>query len=299
MENERTKYNGKLVAVKPIKFIKKQNPNPRPGDITRMEKTKQENLGKIFYDKSGYKMQIIEYYSKFNVTVKFIDDGTNYITSANLDNVKAGSVKNPYRTLECGGYYGLGPYICNRYMRPYKVWESMLRRTVTLKEDDPHYSTYKNTTVCEEWLCCQNFALWYIEYESLLAEGFEYNIDKDIHQWGKKNKIYSPETCCLVPKEVNDILVNIFLEKTTGLPIGVMKNGNGYSSYITSARYGDHVYLGHYQDPMEAFQKYREKKLYIIREISTEYYQKGALLEKDYNAIMKIDIYPYIENYEN
>ena len=61
------------------------------------------------------------------------------------------------------------------------------------KEKHP---TYENVYVCEEWHNFQNFAKWYYNnYYSINEERME--IDKDILY--KNNKVYSPDTCIIVP----------------------------------------------------------------------------------------------------
>lgn len=58
--------------------------------------------------------------------------------------------------------------------------------------------TYEGCTVCDEWLYFSNFKKWFDEN---YIEGFQ--LDKDIIIRG--NKVYSPQTCCFVPKEINII----------------------------------------------------------------------------------------------
>ena len=56
--------------------------------------------------------------------------------------------------------------------------------------------SYKECSVCEEWLNFQNFAKWW--YINYFEEG---DLDKDLLV--KDNKIYSPKYCCILPKQIN------------------------------------------------------------------------------------------------
>ncbi|HET8689672.1 MAG TPA: hypothetical protein VFM18_23950, partial [Methanosarcina sp.] len=86
--------------------------------------------------------------------------------------------------------------------KAYNVWHGILSRCYS-----PKNTNYKNygghgVTVCDEWLVFQNFARWYLEQYSEP----NWHIDKDILVKG--NKIYSPETCCIIPGELNTIISN-------------------------------------------------------------------------------------------
>ena len=62
--------------------------------------------------------------------------------------------------------------------------------------------TYIGCSVSEDFCNFQNFAEWYSHYKYECKYPLE--IDKDLLYEG--NKIYSPKTCCLLPKEINSTL---------------------------------------------------------------------------------------------
>ena len=62
--------------------------------------------------------------------------------------------------------------------------------------------TYIGCSVSDEFCNFQNFAEWYSHYKYECQYPLE--IDKDLLYEG--NKIYSPKTCCLLPKEINATL---------------------------------------------------------------------------------------------
>jgi len=88
-----------------------------------------------------------------------------------------------------------------------KCWVRMIRRCY---DKQSCYSTYSNCSVCEDWLIFTNFASWYKEH---YREGWQ--LDKDILSNGEK--IYSPETCCFVPIEINSIFTSRVKEDTKKL----------------------------------------------------------------------------------
>ncbi len=84
--------------------------------------------------------------------------------------------------------------------KAYDAWRRMLQRCY-----DPQYKidhpTYIGVECCEDWKDYQNFAKWFYT-TSNFHSGFE--LDKDLLVQG--NKIYSPETCCFLPSEINKTL---------------------------------------------------------------------------------------------
>ena len=81
----------------------------------------------------------------------------------------------------------------------YSRWESMLKRCYSKKFQESR-QTYKGCTVCEGWLLFSNFRKWMVTQE---WEGNQ--LDKDLLKDG--NKVYSPETCVFVSREVNIFVV--------------------------------------------------------------------------------------------
>ena len=84
----------------------------------------------------------------------------------------------------------------------YKSWFNMINRCYSpsiLKRRAGYMDCY----VCEEWLIYENFKEW---YDINFIEGYE--LDKDFLQEGASVKVYSPETCTFLPKEINGFLTN-------------------------------------------------------------------------------------------
>ena len=117
---------------------------------------------------------------------------------------KKDNIKHPLqKTVYDIGYIGMGKYNTSDNLVLYDKWSGILRRCCDKKFQEKHNS-YKDCIVDERWHNFQNFAEWFEEnYNSDVMQGWQ--LDKDI--LFKGNKIYSPETCCFVPQEINSLFV--------------------------------------------------------------------------------------------
>jgi len=79
----------------------------------------------------------------------------------------------------------------------YRKWKQMLRRCYSSNFHVKNQS-YIGCSVCEEWRLFSNFKMWMMSQD---WEGKE--LDKDMLFPG--NKVYSPDKCVFVDKEVNEL----------------------------------------------------------------------------------------------
>ena len=166
---------------------------------------KHELIGKQFKTNEGYTIEVVNYENKNRVTVKF-SCNPDYTIVSTTQNIKNGQIKYPYhKSIYNRGYYGVGPYkarINNIKTKAYVTWFSMMTRCYnpTYHKRQP---TYIDCEVCEEWLNFQNYAKWFEEnyYES----DYKLELDKDLFS---SSKVYSPDTCCFLPKKLNCRLKN-------------------------------------------------------------------------------------------
>ena len=122
-----------------------------------------------------------------------------------------------------------------------------------------------------------SFANWFYDETNGYKEG--YQLDKDILKKG--NKIYSPETCCFVPQEINTLLVKND-SKRGNLLIGVRKNGNGFQARLNIN--GDTKIIGTYSTQEQAFLVYKEEKESYIKYLADKI--KDNISPKVYNALI-------------
>jgi len=251
---------------------------------------KQDNkinrLGEINHNYQDCLMKIIEYNDCHNILVEFQDEfKANVHTDYRA--FKKGIVKNPYYPT----VYNIG-IIGNKYpksvngehIKEYETWNSMLKRCFNkaVKEKQP---TYQNVTCCDEWLNYENFYEWLHNQENFdkWLNGKKWMVDKDI--LSKGNKIYSPETCCLVPINVN----NLFTKRNASrgsLPIGVSKWRNKFQATCDNPFTNKAEYLGLHNTPFKAFQTYKKYKEKIIKQVAQIEFDNKNIIRKCYDAMM-------------
>lgn len=194
-------------------------------------------IGEINKNTKGTKMEIIKIINKNNLSVKFLDKHGYIKDHVQYINFLRGQVKNPYDiTVYTAGYIGVGIHkvaIKQKITDVYKAWSSMLRRCYSESNAQNNKSYYNKVTVCDKWHNFQNFGDWY-ESNKYKCDG-RLHVDKDILYPG--NKVYSSETCILVPQSINALFINI--PNKTGLPNGVRLQKNGkYLAVYNSKTYG-------------------------------------------------------------
>lgn len=237
-------------------------------------------VGEKHTTNEGYELEIIEYHGANECKVRFDDDIlTEVIVS--YSQLKKGNFENPNRPKTYGiGYMGVGKYYAKRngaMTTCYTTWSGILRRCYN-EAERTKVPTYKDVTVCEEWHNFQNFAEWfYSNYKE------DFSLDKDIIC--PSCRVYSPETCCFVPQEINGLFTNTKSIRTD-LPSGVIKHGNKFR-----ARFGkDRKHLGLFNTPEEAFQAYKVVKELHIKEVADKWKDKieQQVYDTMYNYQVKI-----------
>lgn len=157
----------------------------------------------------------------------------------------------------------------------YRKWKSILERT----SPSYRYKAYENVSICEEWLIFSNFKQWFDEN---YIEGFA--IDKDLLS-PCDNKIYSPQTCCFLPRIIN----NVIKEYPTDKPIGIRPSGYGRYRVKLSA-YAKQTIVGYYDSFEEAQLAYKSAKKQYVNELAEKYFKEGKINERVYNALLKFEV---------
>ena len=237
-------------------------------------------------------MRIIVYNNANDIVVEFQDCHMATVHTL-YKNFKIGNVKNPYYA----SIYGVGMIgikypvkINGKHTKEYKAWQSMMSRCFDKKYKIKEPS-YENVTCCDKWMYYENFYEWLHSQENFKKwlNNNEWAIDKDILIKG--NKIYSPETCCLVPINVNSLFTNR-VNHRGGLPIGVSinKNTGKYIAECSNQFINKKIYLGSYLSPEKAFQVYKQYKEKIIKQVAEEEYNKNNIIKQCYNAMMRYEV---------
>jgi hypothetical protein len=142
----------------------------------------------------------------------------------------------------------------------FQVWKSMFQRcySETFHKNNP---TYIGCSVDERWHSFMSFRAWMSEQD---WEGKA--LDKDLLVY--RNKVYGPDTCIFVTKEVNNFL-NENARRRGKYPIGVSwvkSSGKNYAANIGITGKGI-KYLGVYETPDEAHLVYVSFKEKLASEL--------------------------------
>lgn len=178
------------------------------------------------------------------------------------------------------GYNLGGKYDSHNGRHPtdaYEVWSNMLARCYCQKTQQ-RQSAYIGVTVCDDWHDYQSFADWYYSQE---FKGKGYQLDKDLLLL--KNKMYSPEVCCLVPQEINKLLLSN-PSRRGKYPQGVCYNKQKKRYQANISMNGVATHLGRFDCPQEAHQAYRVAKEAYVKERALHW--RDRIAPEVYEALM-------------
>lgn len=186
------------------------------------------------------------------------------------------------KSLVCG--VGINDYdgqvkINGEHLVSYKFWRHMLKRCYSESSLKKNVA-YIGCSVCDEWKYYTNFKKWFDENAPKDMSG--YNLDKDLIVHG--NKIYSPDTCCFLPRELNNMLITQKRHRGE-CKIGVYKMPNGKFIAQINSWTRDCRRIGIFNTEKEAFLAYKREKERIIKTLADEYYEKGLITERVRDAM--------------
>ena len=236
-------------------------------------------VGDIFDTNNCGKLVVLEYKGHLDVIVKFIDTG--YETTARANNLRKGKVKDRL----VPSVFGVGIIgneqvkIDGKYTKDYQLWNNMLRRCYDEKYSNK-YTTYKDCEVSDNFKYLPYFEEWCSKQTGFYQEGW--HLDKDILVRG--NKVYSENTCCFVPAEINRLFIKSDAARGD-LPIGVNYHKASRKFVAQVSRFKEDIYLGCFNTPDEAFNAYKEAKEAYIKEVAEKW--KDQIDPRVYEALMK------------
>jgi len=145
------------------------------------------------------------------------------------------------------------------------------------------YPTYKDVNCSGDWLHMKKFIE---DVSQMKGYGFDgWQLDKDILVKG--NKLYSKDTCCFVPQEVNYLLTKS--DNARGeWPIVVWfdKQKGKYRSKLKAN--GKKRNLGYFNTAEEAFFAYKAAKEAQIKVVAQQW--KDQLDERVYQALLNYTV---------
>ena len=243
-----------------------------------LEKVKSVHGDRYAYNKDTYKGADSNVEISCPIHGVFIQKGFNHINGKGCP--KCGQIKRRKPVKE----HGINDFDGSAKKEySYRLWVNLLGRTV-----DPTKTkilpTYANVTICDEWLSYSKFKEWFDNPANGYKEG--YSLDKDILVKG--NKIYSPETCCFVPQDVN-VLFTKRTKSRGEYPIGVNLGTNG--KYCASLRLNkERKYLGYFDSPEEAFYAYKEAKEAHLKHVAETLFKEEKITKKVYDALISYKV---------
>lgn len=161
-----------------------------------------------------------------------------------------------------GGKYTSGDASGTGMTKEYMLWYSMFDRCYSGK-----YKSYEGCSVCDEFLCFQDFMQWAEVQVGFNVEGFQ--LDKDLLV--KNNKVYSPSTCVFIPSQINSLLVSNRTLRGK-LPVGVSFKNNKFRASMSVG--GTHRHIGYFLTPDEAFQAYKVHKEDLMKSVAIRFRDK-------------------------
>ena len=239
-------------------------------------------VGELHSTREWGDLVITKYLGNRSVYVKFL--ATGYEVKTSYHSIRKGCVRDRMLPSVHGvGVIGKEPISENgKKHKEYELWCSMLLRCYDVKKhlDNP---TYMGCAVSENFKYYPYFKEWCNKQIGFDQEGW--HLDKDILVKG--NKLYSEDTCCFVPPEINVLLTSNKVNRGY-LPVGVTCRGKILRFRATVGVGGKNISLGTYSTPEEAFRVYKVSKEKHIKDVANKW--KEYLDIRVYEALMNYEV---------
>lgn len=228
--------------------------------------------GEISKNNFGTEYIMTGYTGYRKVGIKFLDS-YGFETIIDSWEFRRGNVVNPYDRKVYGvGYIGDGPFSNPTHPQARSRWGRMLDRCYSNKKE---FETYTGCEVAAEWHNFQTFAEWYENNIKIFRDkGIAVALDKDLLSGDLRGKLYSKDTCCLLPCVFNS---NVSMPLKTGV---VYKEP---SYFAHNCKNSTKIINGPFETYTEAHSHYIKTRQEIFMEYLDEY--KELLSE---NVILKL-----------
>lgn len=246
-------------------------------DTLAKNKLKYENT--IFKTNMCGDCIVVEYRGAKDVTVRFEDTG--FETTVAMYSLQKGEVKDRLKP----SFYGVGvvgeAFVKNDTM--YNTWMCMLNRCYGATHTKKN-SPYKDCSVSENFKYYPYFKEWC--NKQIGFGNKRWALDKDILVKG--NKVYSEDTCCFVPMEINGLQFSSSI-RGGDYPIGVSYDAKNdkYKAQM-GGKGASKTFIGRYTTPEEAFQAYKQAKEAYIKEVANKW--KDQIDNRVYEALMNWEV---------
>ena len=243
-----------------------------------------ENVGSLYKTHNFGNLIIIKYVSSREVYAKFVDSG--YEIKTTMQHIRKGNNIDRFQPTLLGvGIVGNSSTIdfFGKRLKEYQVWKGVLERCFSEKYRDKK-PTYKDCTVSDNFKYFPYFKEWCNKQIGFDQVGW--HLDKDI--LSKGNKVYSEDTCCFVPQEVNSLLVNRKGGRgNTLIGVSYHKRSKKFVVKLSTGK-GVQSNLGSFDTEVEAFKVYKQAKEKHIKEVANKW--KGQIDGRVYEALIKYEV---------
>lgn len=243
---------------------------------------KKYNVGTRISSKSFGDFVILEELPDGKVLLQFVNTG--YEVAVSRDKMRARAIKDLLAPTVYGrGFIGSGKHNNKTSPKAYKRWLQIFERCYSEKLHKK-FPTYSDCSVYKEWWNFQNFAEWYS-----INSVPNYELDKDILSLG--NRVYHPEFCVFVPKEIN-MLFSYKQNPSRHLPRGVAKHPKSKGRYISTCGFSEAGNYGGAFDTIEqARENYITNKNRKVQMVAEKY--NGLVDERVIKVMLSFDIAQY------
>lgn len=243
--------------------------------------SKQKYEGSIFKTNNCGECVVVEYTDAKNVLVNFLDTGNMLLVSAG--SLRSGRIKDYLKPSVFGvGILGKEFTSEDRNFKEYVLWKNMLKRCYCEKSliSSPMYA---DCTVSNNFKYYPYFKEW---CEKQIGFGYDdWQLDKDLLIKG--NKIYSEDTCCFVPREINSLLLKSNNSRgNTIIGVHLNKRNNRFQSQFSVKDKKQH--LGWFDTELEAFLAYKEAKEAYVKEVANKWRDK--IDPRVYDALLRYEV---------
>lgn len=250
----------------------------------RLALKKLEYEGKTYPTKNYGDVIVLEYINASHLVIKFLNTGN--IRKVGVSELRKGEIRDN----EAFPVHKVGIMdVPNEFKngkptsKEYGIWKGVRERCYN--ENLRHkLMSYKDAEMSENFKRYSYFKEWcnkQIGFNSVDDKGKGFHLDKDILIKG--NKVYSEDTCCFVPAEINCAISNN--KSVRGqFPQGVIYNCNKTRYRARIQRDNKWESLGTYDTPEEAFQVYKPVKEAHIKSLANKW--KDQIDPRAYKALM-------------
>jgi hypothetical protein len=251
--------------------------NLKKGNVAHPSDSTIPVVGSRWQSKAYGWCTVTEYINAGNITVEF-DAPYKFKLRTENRSVRSGELKNPLQPDDKGFFFGEGKF--DSHNKSYLLWNHMKKRCGNKNGRSPAYS---DVSVCDSWKNYQNYASWHVKQIGYDQEGW--HVDKDLLD--RDARVYSPDTCVILPAHVNTMLTKRKAERGS-TPIGTtidVRDGKISCQYTEN---NIHFFRGYFPTVEEAFAVYKVAKEIHIKNLAEKW--KDLLDPRAYQALMSYEV---------